>query len=297
MSSLSPRVVFVSRPTELEMLLTRHATRGQVKFFLERREQSIETLEARHDMQKAAIQEARLNVPEDWISTYINRNDLDRFLFSENDIVVAIGQDGLVANLAKYLNGQPVIGLTSDPALSEGILTRYDPGQLKQLFKAVGSHTAIEKRTMVEARLEDNQALLALNEIFIGHHSHQSAKYIIKSQGFSEFHSSSGIIVSSGTGITGWAKSILTATNQRVDIKPSDKQAFFFAREPWPSKNSSIELSFGEVTEGVPLQVTSRMNEGGVIFADGIEQDFIHFDWGRNAEISISKRTLNLVNL
>jgi hypothetical protein len=37
------------------------------------------------------------------------------------------------------------------------------------------------------------------------------------------------------------------------------------------------------------------MNEGGVIFADGIEQDHLNFDWGRITEVSIAKRQLNLV--
>ncbi len=32
---------------------------------------------------------------------------------------------------------------------------------------------------MVRAELDDGQALLALNEVFVGHASHQSARYTI----------------------------------------------------------------------------------------------------------------------
>jgi hypothetical protein len=35
----------------------------------------------------------------------------------------------------------------------------------------------LESRTLAEARLDDGQRLLALNEIFAGHRSHQSARY------------------------------------------------------------------------------------------------------------------------
>lgn len=34
------------------------------------------------------------------------------------------------------------------------------------------------------------------------------------------------------------------------------------------------------------LEVTSRMNDGGVIFADCIEQDFLPFDWGRQVSLA-----------
>jgi hypothetical protein len=37
------------------------------------------------------------------------------------------------------------------------------------------------------------------------------------------------------------------------------------------------------------------MSEGGIIFADGIEQDFLTFDWGREVRLSAAERTLNLV--
>ena len=41
--------------------------------------------------------------------------------------------------------------------------------------------------------------------------------------------------------------------------------------------------------------VTSRMNGGCVIFADGIEQDFLAFGWGETVTIDAAERTLALV--
>ena len=296
MSSLKPRVVLVSRETEYAALLARHGTRGQAEFFLSTRGQSIEELEVRDELQSRALTAAKDAIPEDWSFVHVMREDLSRFLFGSNDLIVPVGQDGLVANLAKYLDGQPVIGVTPDPASSEGVLTRHGVGALATLLKGA-AHTDldIQSRTMVEADVGEGLSLLALNELFIGHRSHQSARYIVQVEGSKEFQSSSGMIVATGTGMTGWAKSIITATHRAVDIAPEDNRAAFFAREPWPSRTSGCSIAAGETAQDAKVTVLSRINEGGVIFADGIEQDFLPFDWGAEAQVRLADKRLELV--
>lgn len=298
MSSLKPRIVIVTRQTELEWLLSRHATRGQVEFFLQSRNQSLGAVESKHKKQIEAVRLTRTLIPDDWTVTDLPRRRLDRFNFTPNDIVIAIGQDGLVANLAKYLSGQLVLGVSPDTGQYEGILTRYS---VKQATKSLPSIAAGEvnftPRTMVEARLDDGQSIVALNEIFMGHSSHQSARYVLGYEGMEEFQSSSGLIVATGTGFTGWAKSILATKNLDETCSPEERAAHFLSREPWPSKHSGTRLGHGVVTGRKTLKVTSQMNEGGVIFADGIEQDFLRFDWGMKSTIRISDKRLNLVKL
>lgn len=297
MSSLAPRVVLVTRQSEYQALLATHGTRGQAEFFLKSRQQKIATVEAAHNSLAAAVQKTKAAVPLDWSIAEVERNDLDRFLFSSNDIVVAIGQDGLVANLAKYCSGQPVVGVSPGNKGSEGILTSVQPRDLGLLLAQIEQNAAyIENRTMVEAQV-GAERLFALNELFIGHQTHQSARYVINDGGVKEFQSSSGVIVSTGTGMTGWAKSIMTATNQRFDIMPTDPKAVYFAREPWPSQSSGCDLKSGVIQQPSGLDITSRINDSGVIFADGIEQDFLPFNWGQKAMISVAKKTLNLVTI
>jgi len=296
MSSLSPRVVLVTRQTEYDRLLAAHATRGQAEFFLKRRGQRLDVVEERHRREAAAVDRAKRAVPADWSFTHVLREDLDRFLFTADDIVVAIGQDGLVANLAKYLDGQPVVGVTPDPERTEGILTPLPVEVLPRLLPAVAAHdVALQRRAMVEAETTAGQTLAALNELFIGHRSHQSARYVLRCGGAEEFQSSSGVIVATGTGLTGWARSILTATHRTAAFGPEERRAVYFAREPWPSRTTGCALSFGEIADGVAFSLTSQMNDGGVIFADGIEQDFLRFDWGIEAQVALSPKTLNLV--
>lgn len=298
MSSLRPRIVIVTRQTEFDWLMSRHSTRGQVEFFLQSRDQSLAVVEARHIKQLEAIREIRTLIPDDWTVTDVPRRRLDRFNFAPNDIVIAIGQDGLVANLAKYLSGQFVLGVSPDTDLYEGILTRYSVRQAAKYLPAViAGKAGFTPRTMVEAKLDNQQSIIALNEIFIGHSSHQSARYVLNYNDLEEFQSSSGLIIATGTGFTGWAKSILATKQMTESCGPEERAAHFFSREPWPSKTSGTSLSHGVVSGQQHLKITSRMNEGGVIFADGIEQDFLSFDWGMRSTIRISDKQLNLVKI
>ena len=296
MTSLKPRLVIVARETELQALLARHGTRGQAAFFLQTRGQGIEVLDTRDQIQRKAIEAVKASMPAEWSLAQVMRDDLDRFLFFPNDVVVAVGQDGLVANLAKYLSGQPVIGVSPDPTLSEGVLIRHLPGALPRLLPRVAAQDMdLERRSMVEARLADGQTLIALNDLFIGHRSHQSARYDLHFGGETEFQSSSGVVVATGTGLSGWARSIMRGTGAGYDFAATDPMAAFFAREPWPSRTSGDRLRDGCIAPDAGLDITSRINEGGVIFADGIEQDFLHFDWGNRVDIRIAEKRLTLV--
>lgn len=295
MAVLTPRVVFVTRETDYEQLIARHATKAQVRFFLETRHQSIDAVEAAHDRFHRVLRQARMSVPTDWRQVLVNRGDLNRFLFAPTDIVCAVGQDGLIANVAKYLSGQQVLGINPDPASYDGILVRLDVDRLVRLLPAcVVGDVLVEARTMVQVRLDNGERLLALNEVFVGHRTHQSARYRIALGDTAEIQSSSGVIVASGTGATGWARSIADATDLPVDLQPEERSLGFWVREPFPSIATGTSMRAGKL-ENSCLTVTSRMNDGGTIFADGMEQDFIEFGWGREVVLGPADQTLNLV--
>jgi NAD kinase len=295
MAGLSPRIVFATRESDYERLLARHGTREQARFFLQTRGQKLDDVEQPHAEYLDALRRCRAATPADWRQATIGRADFDRFLFAPEDIVVAVGQDGLVANIAKYLNGQPVLGVNPSPKRYDGVLVRLAATQLDALLPAAQSGNAkVQKRTMVEARLDNGERLLALNEIFIGHRSHQSARYHIQLPDGTEEHSSSGLIVASGTGATGWARSIQEATGQHFTLAPEERAIVYLVREPFPSVSTGTALRGGKLA-GASLSITSHMGEGGVIFADGIESDFVGFDWGRQVQLAIADRALQLV--
>ena len=246
MATLRPRAVLVTRATDYENLLAVHATREQAAFFLKSRGQTLDGLMTAHEAVAAAVRAVRAAIPDTWRLAQADRADLDRFLFGPEDVIVVVGQDGLVANLAKYLRGQPVLGVNPAPDVIEGVLVPLRSEQVGRLAAAAAAGAAaLERRTMVEATLDDGQSLRALNEIFVGHRSHQSARYRISVGDRSEPQSSSGVIVATGTGATGWARSIMTATDRDVRLSPTDRSLAYFVREPWPSVATGAAIAWG----------------------------------------------------
>ena len=293
----TPRVVVVTRSTPYEALLERHATRGQAQFFLETRGEDIEAVEAQHRRFQHALGSVLRSIPSKWRRAQVDRRDLDRFLFEPEDVVTAVGQDGLVANVAKYLDGQPVIGINPLPDEYDGVLVSHGPEAAPDLLSsAARGSVKLESRTMAEARLDDGQTLLALNEIFVGHQSHQSARYRIEIGRSEERHSSSGMIVSTGTGATGWARSINLSRGNPLDLPaPTDRQLAFFVREAFPSLATGTEVTCGVIERGEALTVVSEINEGGVVFGDGIEEDRLGFPWGQKVRVEVADTRLSLV--
>ena len=292
-----PRAVVVTRPTIYQRLLERHATLGQVRFFLESRGQSLQRVLELHNEMESALHEVESAIPSNWRRSRAFRSDLDRFLFEPEDIVVAVGQDGLVANVAKYLKGQWVIGINPSPAHYPGILVPHSVKQIGELLnKFLSGRMEVERRTMVEACLDDGQRLTGLNEIFVGHQTHQSARYRIQWKGEEDRQSSSGIIITTGTGSTGWARSIHRERKSQVQLPgPTEPSLAFFVREAWPSIATGTLFTEGLIIEDESFMVISEMDEGGVIFGDGIESDRIEFLWGQHVELRVSARCLHLV--
>ncbi|MBS2012443.1 MAG: hypothetical protein JST00_06135 [Deltaproteobacteria bacterium] len=308
-ASSPPRVVVVTRPTDLDALLARHGTREQARFFLETREASIakagakkrnalEDVEQRHRLFEQVLGEVSRAIPMRWRRSRIDRADLSRFVFEPEDIIVCVGQDGLVANAAKYLEGQLVIGINPDPSRNEGVLVPHRSGDTARLLAAVAERRArIEERTMVEARVDDGQRIVAANEIYVGHRTHQSSRYRLSFLGREERHSSSGLVVTSGTGATGWARSIVLGKRGNPDVlpRPTDQRLTFLVREAFPSVATGTSITEGNITPHAKLQIVSEMNEDGRIFGDGIEEDAIDFRWGLRATLGIAPSRLRLV--
>lgn len=295
--SLAPRAVLVHRRTEYEELLARHGTHGQAAFFLSSRGRSIDAVARRHERTQQALRDVAAAVPLTWRSSRVERADLDRFLFAPEDVVVVVGQDGLVANAAKYLSGQPVVGVDTDPGRNPGVLVRHrcaDAAALLRAATAAGSRT--EDLTMVEAVADDTQRLLALNEIYLGPPGHQTARYRLGPDGAqAEAQASSGVLVGTGTGATGWLRSLWLERGSTVPLPaPCDPRLLWFVREAWPSPATGTSMVAGELgrREGLRLTVES---DRIVVFGDGMESDALELTWGQSVRLGIAATSLRLV--
>ncbi|MGY5060979.1 hypothetical protein ACWDFR_44220 [Streptomyces sp. 900105755] len=297
--SLAPRAVLVHRTTEYEELVARHGTHGQAAFFLASRGRDMAEVAERHRRTRRALAEVTSAVPLAWRQARVERADLDRFLFAPEDVVVVVGQDGLVANVAKYLDGQPVIGIDTDPGRNPGVLVRHRPEQAPVLLASVGATaTGADELTMVEAVADDTQRLVALNEIYLGTAGHQTARYRLGLEGDGgvvEAQASSGVLVGTGTGATGWLRSVWQERGARLPLPaPSEDRLLWFVREAWPSPATGTSLVAGELTASAALTLTVE-SDRLIAFGDGIETDALELTWGQTVRVGVCARRLRLV--
>jgi len=308
------KIVLVTRKTRLEGLVERFNTRAQAKFYIEHSGGNFAFYDQEHRTYHAALVDLRQGLKRILKVHVIERSFLPNYMFTETDLIVTIGIDGLVVNTAKYLNGQPLIAVNPDPAHIDGILLPFTVASgLAVVPKAVRGQVTVRAVTMAEAQLNEKKKLLAFNDLFIGVRSHVSARYRIQVNGLEEHHSSSGIIVSTGAGSTGWLSSLFNMARGMARHYASDDKGgktellsplklpwdtdhlVFVVREPFLSKTSGTNIVVGEITREAPLLLESEMPEGGVIFSDGVEVDYLAFNAGTIAEIRLAEQRTRLV--
>jgi NAD kinase len=301
------KIVVITRKTRLQELVERFNTRAQAKFYIEHNGGQFSDYEAEHEAYQRSVESAHRLLDVGLKVQFIDRQFLPTFVFSTKDLVVAIGQDGLVANAAKYVGEQPLIGINPDAARYDGILVPFKTPELPRCLERVLHGSAlIRSVTMAEARLNDGQKLLAFNDLFIGARTHVSARYELSFGGATESQSSSGLIVSTGAGSTGWMSSVFNMVSSvsrflgsavedapRLDWETAS--LMFIVREPFISKHSSASLVAGLIDSENILQIESRMPFEGTIFSDGVENDFLAFNSGSIVTVGLSDTRAHLV--
>lgn len=304
------KIVIIVRRTRLDDLIVRFNTEDQARFYVEHLGADFSDYQTEDRVYKQVVRDAENILSHHGRVQVVDRAFVPNFIFGSMDTVVAIGQDGLVANVLKYLDGQVLVGVNPDSKRWEGVLLPFTLADLDNVMPEVfAKKRPVADVTMAEAKLNNGQNLLAVNDLFIGPRSHTSARYSLRIGEKIEEHSSSGIIVSTGLGSTGWFRSIIAGAtgiasalsgrslkiSERKSVEWDADYLYFSVREPWPSKTSGAEITFGKVTQRQPLILESHMPENGVIFSDGIESDFLKFNSGTEATITIARRKGHLV--
>jgi NAD kinase len=301
------KIVLVTRKTRLAELIERFNTLGQAKFYIEHAGGNFQEYQLEDEAYKQSADVVRRSVDLGLKVQEIDRGLVPTFTFLPEDLVVTLGQDGLVANTAKYVGKQPIIAVNPDQERFDGILLPFLPGQTgRALEEVISGKCRMRSVTLAEARLNDGQRLLAFNDLFLGAQTHISARYRIRWAKAEEPQSSSGVLVSTGAGTTGWVSSVFNMASGVASlagghtVKPmrldwEDRRLLFVVREPFISRHSKANIVAGIVEQQQALELESLMPSGGVIFSDGVEADFLQFNSGSSVIVKAAAETAQLV--
>jgi len=301
------KIVVVTRRTRLEELVARFNTRGQAKFYIEHSGGDFAEYVEEHDAYRRSLERVQQDLDLGLPRQLLDRSLLPTYTFGGGDLVVTLGQDGLVANTAKYVGGQPLVPINPDPRRFDGVLLPFLAEQARGAVEAVLAGTArLREVTLAEAALADGQRLLAFNDLFVGARSHVSARYRIHAGGVAEAQSSSGVLVSTGAGSTGWMSSVFNMARGIASFAGGsacgearmawdDPRLLFAVREPFLSRHSGVSVAAGWIPSGGEVVLESLMPSGGVIFSDGVESDFLEFSSGAVARVRVAPHRARLV--
>lgn len=331
MRSRQPRIVIVTRRTRMEGLLSAYGTRGQAAFGFKRskvaalysaghledameaqaadEDEDFMLIEEEDQTYRQSIRRLRAQLNFDVPVQEIDRSLVVHLDFYNCAAVVVLGQDGLVANTAKYVTEVPIVGVNPDPAAYDGVLLPFTVGEAHDaVSRVLNQRATIREVTLAEATLHDGQTMLAFNDFFVGSRTHTSARYELTVSGRQEAQLSSGVLVSTGAGSTGWMSSVYnmargvaewlgqdTAPQSPTALAWEDPSLLWAVREPFRSQTSDTQLTAGRLEQGEQLRLESRMSGEGVIFSDGMESDTLPFNAGAIARIGVASRRAKLV--
>jgi len=301
------KLVLITRKTRLQQLVARFNSKGQAKFYIEHAGGDFADYQREDDAYARSLEVLHRGLDFGIKVHQIEREIVPTFLFAPTDLVVAVGQDGLVANVAKYVGEQPVVPVNPDPERFDGVLLPFQPPQARgAVARVIEGRASIRSITLAEAKLADGQRLLGFNDLYIGARSHVSARYALSVGERREAQSSSGVLVSTGAGSTGWLSSVFNMAagvaaftggtpGSAMHLDWEDPRLVFVVREPFASRHSRATLVAGVVAPGESLGLESQMPSGGVIFSDGVESDALEFNSGAIARIGAAAQRTRLV--
>jgi len=308
MSTEFEKIALVTRKTRLAQLIERFNSRAQARFYIEHAGGDFSDYVREDDAYRRALEPlTHLDADLGLKLHPFDRGFLPTYLFSPRDVVLTVGQDGLVANAAKYVGAQPIVAVNPEPTRFDGVLLPFQPGQARAaIARVLEGRARTREVTMAEVELNDGQRLLAFNDLYLGAATHVSSRYRIAVDGRSEAQSSSGVLVSTGAGSTGWLSSVFKmaaavssfaggSAGRPPSLTWEDQRLCYVVREPFVSKHSQAGVVAGLLEHGRELTIESLMPDGGVIFSDGVEADFLKFNAGATARVRAAGQRARLV--
>ncbi len=231
---------------------------------------------------------------------FIFRDELDHINPNKYDLLVSLGGDNHFTYVAHHAGDTKILGCNSDSHTSRGALLSFTPETLQSAVQNNWENTEIEEWSMIYAKLvyPDNSVLetvSCVNEISIRNTSPDlTSRYVIQYDGFTEEQKSSGLLLYTGAGSTGWYTSCKGLGDFEVESFSKSADYYkLFSREL--SRKAREHFKFTDMKIYGTLRVISEMNGG--ISIDSLTERYYPFPPGTIADIQLSPIKLKVIKL
>lgn len=226
----------------------------------------LKEIRARHKAHYESLDRIRKELSERGIlfsRSYMPYSEYEDF--RDKDLIISVGGDGTVLNSSQYIEDRtPMLTVRSD-SRSFGTLCEIDAKDFEMALEHImeGEYDT-QNWTRVEGRF-GSRRVFALNEVYVGaRHSPTMARYELVYGGKTEAQMSSGVVISTGTGSTGWYANVPGSDGR---FPRTSKSLRFIVREH--NLAAGYSLTKGIIKHGQTLTVRSKMNVDGCISFDG----------------------------
>jgi NAD kinase len=151
--------IIVKSKTRLESLIERFNTKSQAKFYIERLGSNFYEYEIEDEIFKNSLNSLQTQLSKVIKNKTIDRQYVSSYIFSKKNIIIVIGQDGLVANTAKYSDNLPIIAVNPDIERYDGILLPFNVSNFIQGVENVLTNKHQSKIHQVELLFQLQQVL------------------------------------------------------------------------------------------------------------------------------------------
>ena len=253
-----------------------------------------ERLISSHERQLSSIEKIKTELDNPQI---ITGPILTKRALKKADVVIALGGDNYFQYVSHFIDRQMLIGVNSDTEKSEGALLPFTPDTLISFLPdLMKGNYSVEEWTRLQSILNGRKLPLALSEVFVGAKMNVGMSRYIMNVGSMQFEQkSSGLIVATGAGSTGWYDAAYqTAYGEPDHFAKTQRVAKFIGREMFKGHLTDSSLRHGIIHPGDELIITSLMRNG-IVSTDASEKMMFPIKNGEQVKISLSDFPLKVI--
>lgn len=225
----------------------------------------------------------------------VNRENLTREEIKNVDITISLGGDNHFQYVSHFIDNEYIFGINSDPLVSEGVLLSCNTDTLNVIKKQCDKgNYEIEKWTRLDVYINNEFVSRATCDVFIGEKERRfTSRQILFFNNFEKQQKSSGILVSTGSGSTGWFSSASRFITTNPVFGSTEPFAKFIVTEPYKGTLTDSSLIEGLIKENCSFKVCSLNNNEGIVVLDSLDE--FPFPRSTTVSIKISKVPLNVI--